>query len=284
MLTPLFRRAGYYSDAPFSPKRIAMKLLPAFVLGIAASLAHGQELVTLQTRPGVTQSYFLARVPGNPQAIAVLFPGGAGSIRLRMEDGRARFSPNNFLVRSRAEFVNRGVVAAVVDAPSDQPSGMDDTFRLGEQHYADIAAVVTDLRKRLPGVPLFLVGTSRGTVSAASLGRRLASAVDGTVLTATLFLAGRKPGQQGLSDFDFPTIKSPLLFAHHRRDGCAHTPYREAARLADKYPLISVSGGLPAKSEPCEALSEHGFLGKEAETVEAIVNWMLKKPFLREIE
>jgi len=57
--------------------RIAMKLLPAFVLGFAASLAQGQEIVTLQTRPGVTQSYFLTRVPGDPQAVAVLFPGGA---------------------------------------------------------------------------------------------------------------------------------------------------------------------------------------------------------------
>jgi len=264
--------------------RIAMKLLPAFVLGFAASLAQGQEIVTLQTRPGVTQSYFLTRVPGDPQAVAVLFPGGDGSIRLRTEDGRARFSPNNFLVRSRAEFVNRGVAAAIVDAPSDQQSEMDDTFRLGEQHHTDITAVVADLRKRLPGVPLFLVGTSRGTVSAAALGRRLDSAVDGTVLTATLFRAGRGMGQQGLSGFDFPTIKSPLLFAHHRHDGCAHTPYGDAARLADKYPLVSVSGGLPAKSAPCEALSEHGFLGREAGTVEAIVNWMLKKPFSREIE
>jgi hypothetical protein len=31
-------------------------------------------------------------------------------------------------------------------------------------------------------------------------------------------------------------------------------------------------------------LSEHGFLGREAEVVEAIVNWMLSKPFQKEIE
>ena len=32
-----------------------------------------------------------------------------------------------------------------------------------------------------------------------------------------------------------------------------------------------------------KGLSAHGYLGKEDETVEAIVNWMLKRPFRSEI-
>jgi hypothetical protein len=32
------------------------------------------------------------------------------------------------------------------------------------------------------------------------------------------------------------------------------------------------------------AFSQHGFLGKESETVEEIVNWMLKKPMREEIK
>jgi len=47
---------------------------------------------------------------------------------------------------------------------------------------------------------------------------------------------------------------------------------------------VSVAGGLPAQSPPCEALSEHGFLGREAAVIDAIVNWMLKRPFRTEIE
>jgi len=260
-----------------------MKSALLSALLVAAATAHAQELVTLQTRPGVTQVYFLAPLPQNPQAAAVLFPGGGGYIRIRNEGGEIRFGPNNFVVRSRTEFTDRGVVAAIVDAPSDQqgPQGMSDDFRLGDSHQADMSAVVADLKKRFPGLPVFLIGTSRGTISAASLGRRMA-AVNGVVLTATLFLPARRG--PGLSGFDYSSIKVPLLFAHHRQDGCAYTPYREAARLADKYPLISVTGGLPPKSEPCEALSEHGFLGKEAQTVEAIVNWMAQKPYRKEIE
>jgi hypothetical protein len=81
-----------------------------------------------------------------------------------------------------------------------------------------------------------------------------------------------------LSRFDFAAIRRPLLFVHHVSDECASTPYGDAARLAERYPLISVVGGLPPQSGPCDAFSQHGFLGKEADTVAEIVNWMTQKP------
>jgi len=246
--------------------------------------APAQEIVTLATRPGVTQSYFLTSIPKELGAVAILFPGSGGLIQLRDENGKPRFNTGNFLVRSRSEFIKNTVAAAILDAPSDQQSGwgMSDAFRLGVDHRTDIAAVVGGLQRRFSGVPLFLVGTSRGTISAGSLGARLSQEVAGVVLTSTMFRQtgknSKEPGP-GLSKFDFATIRVPLLFVHHASDQCEATPYSDAARLADKYPLISVIGGSPPQSGPCDALSQHGFLGREAETVEQIVNWMLKKPF-----
>jgi hypothetical protein len=249
---------------------------------------HAQEIVTLSTRPGVTQSYFLAHVPEKPRAIAVLFPGGYGLIHLRKENGQIKFDGENFLVRSRAEFVKRSVAAAIPDAPSDQSRyGMKDEFRFGDQHSTDISAVVADLNQRLPGVPLFLIGTSRGTVSAASLSARFGSQAAGVVLTSTVFRAtgpgSKEPGPQ-LSKFDFASIKIPVLFVHHVSDQCGTTQYADAQRIADKYPLISVLGGLPQKSESCDPFSPHGYYGKESETIAEIVNWMLKRPFQSEVK
>ncbi len=252
-------------------------------------LAQAQEIVTLPPRPGVTQSYFLASVPKKQQAIAVLFPGSGGLIRLRTENEQIKFSSGNFLVRSRSEFTRRGVVVAIIDAPSDQQGGwgMSDEFRLGGEHFIDISAVVADLNRRFPGLPLFLVGTSRGSVSAAALAARFGQPLAGSVLTSSMFRQtgrnSREPGP-GLSRFDFATIKIPLLFVHHVSDQCEVTPYGDAQRLSDKYPLIAVLGGLTPKSDPCEAFSQHGFYGKESETVGEIVNWMLKKPFRELIE
>lgn len=246
-------------------------------------------MITLATRPNVNQSYFLARLPENPRAIVLLFPGSGGNVRLRHEKGQIRFGQNNFVIRTRQEYVKRNVAAAFVDTPSDMQSGwgMSDEFRLGAEHFADISAVVQDLHKRLPNVPLYLVGTSRGTISAAALAARFGAQVAGVVLTSTMFRAtgrrSKEPGA-GLSRFDFSSIKTPLLFVHHVDDQCAVTPYGDAARLGEKYPLISVSGGSAPESGPCEPFSQHGYLGKESETVEQITNWILKKPFSSEVK
>lgn len=250
---------------------------------------NAQEIITLQTRPNVTQSYFLTSAPKQLQAVVVLFAGSGGTIELRNENGKPRFNGGNFLVRSRTEFIKYGARAAIIDAPSDQQGGwgMSDEFRLGEEHAADIGAVIGDLAKRIPNTPIFLIGTSRGTLSAAALAVRLKQPLAGTVLTSSMFRAAgrnsREPGP-GLSKFDFATIKIPVLFAHHVSDQCQFTPYGDAARLSEKYPLISVFGGDTPRSGPCDAFSQHGFLGKESETVEQIVNWMLKKPFVQEIK
>ena len=249
---------------------------------ILASAALAQEVIPLQTRPGVTETYFLASAPKNPQAIAVLFPGGGGYIKIRTENGQPKFGGENFLVRVRAEFVKRGIVAAIVDAPSDQQrgDGMGDEFRLGADHFTDISAVVADVKKRFPEKPVFLIGTSRGTISAAALGARFGNQVAGVVLTSTVFRnAGSSPAKQGLSKFEFTTVKIPLLFVHHVSDACGVTPYADAQRLSGNYPLISVVGGLPPKSDPCEPFAQHGYYGKESDTVEEIVNWMLKRPY-----
>jgi hypothetical protein len=271
-----------------APKKILMLAL-LWLLQDAAFAQAQQEVITLQTRAGVTQSYFLTSFPKNIRAVALLFPGSGGLIQLRTENGKPRFNQGNFLVRSRSEFIKRGVVAAIFDAPSDQQGGwgMGDEFRLGPDHFTDISAAVGDLQKRLAGVPLFLIGTSRGTISAGALGARFTEGISGAVLTATMFRRAPKNSKEpgpGLSQFDFGTVKAPLLFVHHVSDQCESTPYAEAARLADKFPLITVFGGPSPQSGPCEAFSQHGFLGKEAETVEQIVNWMLKRPIREEVK
>jgi serine aminopeptidase S33 family len=279
---------GIVALITLSPRKATVLALLWLVLYSSTALAQ-QEIVTLPTRPGVTQSYFLTSIPRELQAVAILLPGSGGLINLRSENGQPKFGQGNFLVRSRAQFIKNGVVAAILDAPSDQQKawGMTDEFRLGELHYADLSAVIDNLGKRFPEKSLFLVGTSRGTISAAAVGARVNGRVAGVVLTSTMFRPAPKRSQEpgpGLSQFDFASIKAPVLFVHHVSDQCEVTPYSDAARLSDTYPLISVFGGAPPQSGPCDAFSAHGYLGKEAETVEQIVNWMLKKPFRHEVK
>ncbi len=260
----------------------ATRLLLTLLL--ACAQAGAEDLLSLPTRPGITQSLLLA-APTEPRAIAVLFPGGDGVADLTSLQDRFDLARGNFLIRARKHLIENQVATVVLTAPSDQASGMGDDFRMGDAHVADVRAVVAELKRRYPGLPIFLVGTSRGTVSAAFVGRVLAPEVAGLVLTATVTSPNkRRIPEMGLSGFDFASIKTRLLIVHHQDDGCYVSPYRGVRGLAERFPLVTVTGGLPARSDPCQALSPHGFIGQEAKTMAAIAAWMQGKPARERIE
>jgi hypothetical protein len=257
----------------------------AFTLLVACTAASAQEIVTLASRPGATESFFIANMGGRqPEAVAMMYIGGHGNIRLREEDGQIKFGANNFLPRSRVEFIRNGVLPVIIDTPSDQRGGVSNAYRFSEEQTQDARAIVAELRKRYPALPIFVVGTSKSTLTAASLGRALGADLAGVVLTSSMSVANPRESHSALDGFDFGTVKAPLLFVHHRDDGCKFTPYNAAARVAKGYPMISVKGGKPPESGPCDPFAAHGYFGKEAETVDAIAGWMLKKPFAKDIE
>jgi len=259
----------------------------AFSLAVSATLGAGaEEIVTVSGRPGTTQSYLLLHAAPPPAAVAVLFPGGEGLLALRIEDGAVKFGQRgNFLVRTRTLLRDGQVAVAVVDSPSDrQRAGMDDGFRTSSGHATDVAAVVKDLKQRFPGAKIFLIGTSRGTISAAYVGRALNDAIDGVILTSSVFYGPGRGGGIGIASFDFAAIKAPLLFVHHRYDACRSCPYNAAENLGRTYPLITVTGGKPAESEPCEPFAAHGYFGREPETIAAVRSWMLGQPFPKTVE
>ena len=218
----------------------------------------------------MTQSFFIADMGERKAgAAALLMGGGGGNINLRVKDGQIRFGQSNFLARSRGEFARNAILPVIVDAPSDwqAAAGMSDDFRESAAHATDVRAVVAEVKKRHPALPVFVVGTSRGTVSAAHLARQLEGEIAGVVLTASFFYVrgqGRWPTWLPmLASFDWSQVKLPLLLVHHSDDGCTSTPYRDAARLEKRYPLVTVHGGKPPESRPCEPFSPHGFFGKE---------------------
>ncbi|OGL63877.1 MAG: hypothetical protein A3J27_05175 [Candidatus Tectomicrobia bacterium RIFCSPLOWO2_12_FULL_69_37] len=227
-------------------------------------------LISLSTRPDVRQGILVGRPGGEAKGAVLLFPGGNGAHSFRKRGGSFRLG-NNFLVRTAPLFVQEGFVAAIVDAPSDHSSGMGDGFRTGEEHLADIQAAADHLAKK--GIRrIFLIGTSRGTLSVASLSTKLKHPrVAGFVLTSSM---------DAISSLPLDEAASPVLVVHHAQDACRATTYSGAqaayARLAKsaRKHFITVSGGDTPVSGPCAPLHAHGFLGKERETVRAIAQWM----------
>ena len=255
------------------------RILPLviFLVSLAVSplLFASEDMVTIPTRPGVTQSFVLT-VPdkAGPDVVLILFPGSQGNINLRRIDGQIKFGEGNFLVRERQRFVDLGAATVVVDTPSDNSAGMNDGFRAGDKHAADIGFVIDDMKKRWPQARIFLVGTSRGTVSASAVGYRLKDRIDGIVLTSTI---------HGNGTTGVKKVGKPVLFVHHRFDGCRETPYGGVKGFSPAFPLITVEGGRPAASGECDPYSAHGFYGIEAPVVPAIMHWIRHEPYPAEI-
>ncbi|HKJ00398.1 MAG TPA: alpha/beta hydrolase [bacterium] len=245
-----------------------------------ALAAQGAYYVTTQGRPDALQP-FLLLVPSQPKAVAVLFAGGQGQIGL-LPDGHIR-NGDNFLVRSRERFLAQGLAVAVIAPPTDHPSL--DRFRSTEAHTADIAGVIAYLRGRLH-VPVWLVGTSRGTISVAYAASRLAppAGPDGIVLSSTVTVLSRGASADGA---DLAAIRVPTLLVQHRLDACRVTPFGGAEALlkrlvnAPAHELIAIEGGGPPRGPACQAFNYHGFIGREAATVRVMTDWIKVHPPVR---
>lgn len=262
--------------------RIALLAVAASLLAFPV-LGASQEIVTLDTRPGVSIKVLLITPAASAKGAVILFPGGDGKGSFTEREGKVRLS-NNFLVRSSKLFVDQGFVAAIVDAPSDQSGGMSDQFRTSKEHAEDIKKVLDFLSQKWP-LPIFPVGTSRGTISVAYLGASLRDPrLGGIVLTASIGQSRPSRHQLSLLDIPLKEITFPVLFVHHREDACWVSSFNDALQLraritaSSKVNFIEVLGGDPPRSEPCQALSTHGFLGKEREVVAAIADWIIGKP------
>ncbi len=222
--------------------RIFLGALIATTVAITPNVfaAAAAELVTLPVRDSVSETYLLVADNASPvEQIALLFSGSSGRVKLRPISTTTAFAERgNFLVRTRYLWATGGFAAAVVDVPSDhRDDGMDDNFRLSQTHADDIAKVIADLRRRFPKAKLTLVGTSRGSISAASIARHLPTAVDKVVLSSTLFNPGR--GGAGLAGFDYGTIKRHSLFGRQAAGGqlpADHRARRQAGRIRQLRP------------------------------------------------
>ena len=235
--------------------------------------------VSLSPRPGVTQNLELIE-PDHAVACAILFAGGHGVLGISEVNGEVRYGREiNFLVRSRMAFAAHGLIVAVVDAPSDRSgdNGMLSGFRCSAEHVTDVDAVVAHLHD-ISGLLVWLVGTSRGTESAAHAAICGRAGIRGLVLTSSVAVTDAKG--MSLTEMPLGAITVPTQVLAHRDDACPVTPPQGAKEIADKLTgapkvdLAYFSGGAEPESGPCDPLCPHGFFGIEPAVIDRTVTFM----------
>lgn len=239
---------------------------------VAVPLVHAEgTLFKVPTRPDVKTTLFWEPVEG-AKATVFLFPGGGGGFG-SVEEGKA--TSNNFLVRSAPYFVANGFNVAIFGRPSDSDD-LDYADRITDTHMTDVRKVL-DFVQTKSAAPVWIVGTSRGTVSATAMAIHVQGDISGLVLTSSV-VNYKKPG--AVPKQDLAAIKVPVLMLHHSKDACIHCRPGEVPgafvgfRNAPVKKLVFVDGGSNPLGDPCAGQHFHGFIGMEREAVDLIGNWI----------
>jgi len=244
-----------------------------FILISTPLLAAENGLLTIDTRPGISVQVYYKR-GANAKATLVLLPGGSGEINMK----RGFPTANDFLVKSRDYFTANGFNVALVGLPSDQKK-LDFDFRASPAHVEDIRRVVAYLKKD-SGLPVWLVGTSRGTISATAAAIAFGNQeLAGIVLTSSIT---SKNGNDTVPALKLEAIRIPVFVLHHELDACEICNPRDAALIiqgltnAPVKKLLLVKGGGPPSDEgdECNARHWHGFVGMEKEATDLISSWI----------
>jgi len=271
-----------------------LTLLAAILLFGATALAQDvvQTLPLSRTPvsnppPAVLSESFIVTVTPAPTAIVILLPGGAGLIQLAPTgagDGMLDVNSHNFVVRSRSLFAGHNLDTITLDAATDfylLPEGL-----AGQEgsaaHVSDILEVISWARSEVPGLPVWIVGTSRGTGGAFVAGSYSPAqgGPDGLVFAASV---NDSNDPDSLLMANLANITVPVLLINDAGSACS------IARIAGQPPVLKAlkqsprkgaervpSGGLTALTGNCDALSDHGFFGIEDTAVRDIAVWMAK--------
>ena len=131
-----------------------------------------------------------------------------------------------------------GAVALIVIGPEKLPKVARTLGHLvgkAQRYVADVKAVIAWLRQELK-LPVWLIGTSNGTRSAAYVATQLPPAdggADGLVLTSTVLTDRRGVAVPAMA---LGRINVPVLVTHHRLDSCRVTLAADVAAAADDGP------------------------------------------------
>ena len=258
--------------------KFLLNFLSVFLLSSINAVWAADQLMTVPTgRDQVDTSYWWMPREGASATLLLISGGGGG---MGMKNGQP--ASDNFLIRARDQFAAKGFNVALLGLSSDMRN-LTDTVRTSHDHAHDVLSVVNAIRATR-SQPIWLVGTSRGTISAASAavldqGRSVA----GVVLTSAyapsmLKLRDGPAGTQGVEALTVPT-----LVYHHQFDGCRVTTPQGVADIvaelvaAPVKKLVMVEGGGPPSGDPCQPRGYHGFVGMEDKAVQDISSW-IKNP------
>jgi len=245
-------------------------VLFSFPQNICADPLVSTKVEDVPLADGAVQRVLVLR-PETASGAIVMLPGGAGEIGISSAGNIMH--GDNFTVRTKSLWAERGYVVLIPDA-------IEHHSLRGLRHtpfYAGVVAQLVALAHRETNGPVFLVGTSQGSIAAMNGAAHAEQMINGVVLTESVSRLGGS--EETVFDAEPGAVKVPALVVANQKDECPVSPPEDAERIASAMKaspsvrVLHVDGG-EAGEKDCGSLSPHGYYGMEAEVVSAIADWM----------
>jgi len=246
-------------------------LAPAVAFAGTAQ-SGGDVLVDLPLQGGARERVLIA-APAHPRGTIVMFPGGDGDVGLKSDGDIAHDA--NFVVRTRGLWNDLGYAVVI-------PDTIDRDNLRGVRSSPGYARLVRDLvdlaHARLPG-PVFLMGTSQGSIAAMNgAAHAQPGSIAGVVLTESVSVMGGS--HETVFDASPNLVRVPALVVANRDDQCSVAPPADAPRLAAAMSgsrdvkVLMVAGGTTQSKSDCGSRTPHGYYGIENTVVPQIARWL----------
>jgi alpha/beta superfamily hydrolase len=278
------------SDNLISKGQRLMKNLKTFLLALfvyqsvwAADIVD--KVVTVNIDEG-TQQGVISYQKGKKEQdlLIVLVPGSPSVFRPVVNDEKLNTGIpvyGNFVIRSREYLIDEKSMTLVVDCYSKIGDVCTQKYQASKQRFNHLKKLIDDVKINYPSIrEVWLMGTSFGTITSGFSALHGKDYFFGAIHSATINPTAEH-SYPILSELDYKDISSKQIFVHHKKDDCSKSDYKYISDVskAGNFPLVSVSGGYGWKGDVCQAMTAHGFKGKEEDVMKGVLAMIRSKQF-----
>jgi hypothetical protein len=237
------------------------------------------------TRPETTVRVLLMKA-NQPADAVMLLPGGHGNINLDSQ-GHIGWGEDDFVVRSRWHYFDRGIAAIVPDVAADhKPPVSLDGFRTSPQQADDLFALSEHLRGMAPKV--WVVAYDTGATSALNaVAHGRADTIAGLVLVSPILVEPEPKSTLLIDGLKLALRRMPVLVIAHQSDACsapdvALIKQTAAAAKATNFQSIGATGGraellhdpFSYAEGSCNTQAPHRLAGLADAVTDTIIDWI----------
>ena len=267
-----------------------MKKLTTFLTALLVSLSVWaveivDVVVSVNVDDGIQQGVIsYQKGKKQPDLLFVLVPGSPSIFRPEVNGGKLNTSTplyGNFVIRSREYLIDENSMTLVVDCHSKIGDVCTQKYQSSKQRFNHLKKLIDDVKVAYPTVrEVWLMGTSFGTITSGFSALHGKDYFNGAVHSATINPTAEH-SYPILSELNYKDISAKQIFVHHKKDDCTKSDYKYISELtkAGNFPLVSVSGGYGWKGDVCQAMTAHGFKGKEEDVMKGVLTMIRSKQF-----